>query len=164
MGDLDGSDGTIMGKMLMEHTSKLLNVKERGEKSRSEKLERFFSEFQSMKALKKECMWFEPLMEAIIVNNSEVQQLAKLNNQTSDSQDRYLKLSLLEKSDGYSMGSNFLYQLSRAATEDGAVSSWCSKYPALREFAEDHSFFKPLMSNIGKSVNTQEVSESLPSE
>ena len=67
LSSLDRSDGTAMGTMLMENTSSLRNVKERSENGRREKLDWFFSEFQSMKLLVVEHPWFETMMEAVIV-------------------------------------------------------------------------------------------------
>ena len=49
---LDESDGDAFGKMLMENTSGLFDVKARSEIGWKEKLEWFFREFVSMKELK----------------------------------------------------------------------------------------------------------------
>ena len=62
LASLDEKDREAFGKLLMENTSKLFDVKERSESSREEKLEWFFSEIESMKVLKNECPWFESLI------------------------------------------------------------------------------------------------------
>ena len=144
---LDEKGGDAMGKMLMENTSKLFDVKERSEKNRREKFEWFFSEFQSMKVLKTECPWFESLMEAIIVDSKETRKKSKSNNN-----DDFDKLALLNRSDGYTLGSRFLEELNGAATEIGAFYSFVNKYPALIEFNENHKFFKSLLVSIGKEM------------
>ena len=51
---LDKSDGMVMGKMLMENSSRLYNTQERSKKGKREKLDWFFDEFRSMKSLKEE--------------------------------------------------------------------------------------------------------------
>ena len=61
-----------MGKMLMENTSGLQDVKERSKKGRREKLAWFFGEFQSMKSLRKKHPWVETMMEAITIGNDDV--------------------------------------------------------------------------------------------
>jgi len=102
---LDEKDGDAMGKMLMQDTSGLFNVKGRSEKSRREKFEWFFSDFPSMKALKDECLWFEPLMEVIIVDSKETREKSSDNSNHMSNHGAFDKLSLLTASDGYSLGS-----------------------------------------------------------
>ena len=69
---LDESDGMVMGKMLMENSSRLHNTHERSEKRRRETFKWFFSDFQSMKTLKKKSPWFEAMMEVIIIESNGI--------------------------------------------------------------------------------------------
>ena len=133
--------------MLMENTSKLFDVKERSEKSRRARFEWFFSEFQSMKVMKTECPWFESLMEEIIIDSKETRKKSNSNNNSN-----FDKLSLLNRSGGYTIGSRFLDELGRAATEEGAFDSWLIKNPALVEFSKNHKFFKSLQTSIGREI------------
>jgi len=131
-----------MGKLLMENTSGLFHVKDRSAKSRKERLEWFCADFHSMKTLKEEHCWFESLMEVVIVGVSD----DNPSNDGNHSTGRLDKLSMLQKSDGYVIGSQFIYQLSRAATEEGAYKRWLKKFPSvLKEFDSQHAWFKPLM-------------------
>ena len=100
-----------------------------------------------MKTLKTEYPWFESLMEAIIVDSKETRKKSNSNNI-----DNFDKLSLLNQSDGYTIGSRFLDELGRAATEDGAFDHWVSKSPALIEFSKNHKFFKSLTISVGKEM------------
>ena len=86
-------------------------------------------------------------MEAIIVDSKETRKKSNINNN-----DNFDKLSQLNRSDGYTIGSRFLVELSRAATEDGAFDSWVSKHPALFEFSKDHKFFRSLLTSVGKEL------------
>ena len=74
---LDRSDGMVMGKMLMENSSRLHNTHERSKKGRREKLDWFFGEFRSMKLLKKEHPWVETMMEAVLIGDEDAMKAAK---------------------------------------------------------------------------------------
>ena len=74
---LDRSDGMVMGKMLMEKSSRLHNTHERSKKGRREKLDWFFGEFRSMKLLKKEHPWVETMMEAVLIGDEDAMKAAK---------------------------------------------------------------------------------------
>ena len=99
-----------------------------------------------MKVLKAECPWFESLMGAIIIDSKETRNKSNSNN------NNFNELSLLQQSDGYTIGSRFIVELSRAATEDGAFDRWVSKHPALIEFNNDNKFFKSLLTSVGKEM------------
>ena len=58
----------------------------------------------------------------------------------------------MEKSDGYELGKKFIDELSRAATEEGAVEQWFNNCPALCEFEMRYPFFRGLMTSIGKEL------------
>ena len=73
---LDKSDGVVMGKMLMENSSRLRNTHERGKKGRREKLDWFFDEFRSMKLLKEEHSWVETMMEAVLIGDEDAMEAA----------------------------------------------------------------------------------------
>jgi len=86
-------------------------------------------------------------MEAIIVDSKETRK-----NSNSNNNNNFDKLVLLSRSDGYTIGSRFLDELSRAVTENGAFDSFLNKNPALIEFSKDHKFFKSLLTSIGKEI------------
>ena len=73
---LDKSDGVVMGKMLMENSSRLHNTHERSKKGRREKLDWFFDEFRSMKLLKEEYPWVETMMEAVLIGDEDAMEAA----------------------------------------------------------------------------------------
>ena len=73
---LDKSDGMVMGKMLMENSSRLHNTHERSKKGRREKLDWFFDEFRSMKSLKGEYPWVETMMEAVLIGDEDTMEAA----------------------------------------------------------------------------------------
>ena len=148
---LDEKDGEAFGKMLMANTSKLFDVKERSEKSRREKLEWFFSDFQSMKELKRLHPRFESLMEAVIIVKGRGGEKSDIGDNVAKK--NYDRFDLLTVDDSYTIGRNFLSQLSRAATVDGAYNSWAEKHPALTEFSNKHPFFRPLLLSIGKEMS-----------
>jgi len=100
-----------------------------------------------MKALETEYPWFESLMEAIIIDSKEARKKSNSNNNNN-----FDKLSLLNRSDGYAIGSRFLDELNRAATEDGAFDSWLSKNPSLIEFNKNNKFFRALLISLGKEM------------
>jgi len=147
LGMLDEEDGTAMGKILMENTSRLFNTRERSKKARKARLELFFGDLESMKMLKVEHGWFETMMETVILGN----------NETNTSNASLCKIDLLNASDGYTLGSSFLYYMGRSANEDGAVGSWLDKHPALEQFHHQHRFFIPLMKEIGKTMRHTET-------
>ena len=100
-----------------------------------------------MKVLNTEYPWFDSLMETIIIDIKETRKKSNSNNNSN-----FDKMSLLNQSDSYSIGSRFLEELSRAATEDCAFDHWVSKNPALIEFSKDHKFFKSLLTSIGREL------------
>ena len=147
LGMLNQEEGTAMGKMLMENTTGLFNTRERSKKARKAKLEWFFGEFESMKTLKVEHGWFATMMAAVILGTKE----------KGTSNASLCKIDLLTASDGYTLGSSFLYYMGRSANEDGAVGSWLDKHPALGQFYHQHKFFVPLMKEIGKTMRHTET-------
>ena len=139
------SDGTAMGRMLMDNTSGLFNTKERSSKVSRARLKIFFSEFIAMKTLKGKQPWFETMLEAVIAGGGGAagRKLAHMRDS---------KLELVEKADGTVFGVSFLYELSRAATEEGAFESWAKKHPAMKTFGEEEKWFESFMTAIGKVI------------
>ena len=74
---LDKSDGLVMGRMLMENSSRLYNTQERSKKGKREKLDWFFDEFRSMKSLKEDHPWVELMMEAVLIGDEDTTKAAK---------------------------------------------------------------------------------------
>ena len=100
-----------------------------------------------MKVLKVEHPWFESLMEAIIIDSKETRKKSKNNNHN-----KFNKLAYLDQQDGYTIGSRFLVELGRAATEDGTFDRFLINNPALIEFSKNHKFFRSLLTSIGKEM------------
>ena len=74
---LDKSDGMVMGKMLMENSSRMHNTHERSKKGRREKLDWFFGEFRSMESLKEDHLWVETMLEAVVIGDEDAMKAAK---------------------------------------------------------------------------------------
>ena len=66
----------VMGKMLMENSSRLHNIHERSKKGRREKLDWFFGEFRSLKLLKEEHPWVETMMKAVLIGDEDAMEAA----------------------------------------------------------------------------------------
>ena len=66
----------VMGKTLMENSSRLHNTHERSKKGRREKLDWFFGEFGSMKLLKEEHPWVETMIEAALIRDDDAMKAA----------------------------------------------------------------------------------------
>ena len=81
---LDENDGTAIGKMLIENTSRLQDRHERSTKGRREKLDWFFGDFRSMKSLKDKHPWFETMMEAVIIGHEDSMKAKAAGDQKRD--------------------------------------------------------------------------------
>ena len=57
--------------------------------------------------------------------------------------------------DGHALGKDFYDHLSEAAVESVAYENWLNSNPALKQFAEDHVFFRGLMTSIGRAWRTR---------
>jgi hypothetical protein len=62
------------------------------------------------------------------------------------------KLTDLTATDGVFIGSGLAVSLVSNTSSGAAVAEWIVKYPALREFDEEHAWFRPLMNTVGKRL------------
>jgi len=168
LGSLTEADGKKLGQVIMSssHVRSWMYMKSHQKKlkrSRTEGIKSFISYYTNMRELSRQHPFFEPMIISMLTNDEGFVKektrsiFSKGHGATvRDSMKEITrKLHVLTSKDGENIGDDFSRILNVAANEEGAVAAFFREYPALKEFAELHVFFRPMLAEISKSLSAK---------